>query len=448
MVACKDHIFSDSIESISARILVVDDDKDILESLRDVIELETGAEVEVATDIFTAHRIADGFHPDIALIDIKLGKSKSIGINLVPVLKEINPDVVCIMMTAYREAEYAIKALRSGADDYLLKPLDPEALLVLIEKHSRKQRLINAGREAEHYFRVLFEQSFQFIFLLTPDGVVIDANRSALVLLDAKKSVVVGDSVWNLLLWRGKDGVSSRVSPPVCDVPNDELQYFEIEGLFGSGDARVLEYVLKPLLDDAGEVTHMILEGHDVSEQKKSERQLKRMALYDALTGLPNYTMFLEHLSSTLSQARRNHNSFSVVFIDVDNFKCINDALGHQVGDQVLKEVGARFWEGMRDSDIVTRRSGDEFILLLKGFDNKDDVRDAIDRLLKEVSYSFTVEGRGIPISLSVGVAVYPKDGHNSEALLKSADEAMYSVKNQDKNGIAFYGDCQHSEQE
>ena len=439
MVAHKYQIFSDSKESIPARILIVDDDKDILDSLWDIIELETACELAVASDIFTARKTADVFHPDIALIDIKLGKS--IGISLLPMLKEINPDVVCIMMTAYREAEYAIKALRSGADDYLLKPLDPDVLLALIEKHSRKQQLIKAGKEAEHYFKVLFEQSFQFIFLLKPEGVVIDANRSALTLLNAEKSGVVGDSIWNLLLWGDKSGVSSRVSPLACGVPNDELQYFEMEGLFGSGDARVLEFVLKPLLDDAGKVTHMILEGHDISEQKKSERQLQHIALYDPLTGLPNYTLFLEHLSSTLSQARRNQNSFSVVFIDVDNFKCINDALGHQVGDQVLIEVGARLRTGMRDSDVVTRRSGDEFILLLKGFDNKGNVRDTIDRLLKEVSYSFTIDGRAIPISLSVGVAVYPKDGRNSDALLKSADEAMYAIKNQDKNGMAFYGD-------
>ena len=439
MVAHKYQIFSDSKESSPARILIVDDDKDILDSLRDVIELETDSELKVASDIFTARKIADRFHPDIALVDIKLGKS--IGISLIPILREINPDVVCIMMTAYRDTEYAIKALRSGADDYLLKPLDPEALLELLEKHFRKQQLVKAGREAEHYFRVLFEQSFQFIFLLTPDGVVIDANRSGLTLLNAEKSKVVGDSVWNLLLWRGEGGANSRVSPLACGAPNDELQYFEMEGLFGSGDTRVIEFVLKPLLDDAGKVTHMIFEGHDISVQKESERQLQQMALYDSLTRLPNYTMFLEHLSSTLSQARRNQNSFSVVFIDVDNFKCINDTLGHHAGDRVLIEVSARLRTGMRDSDIVTRRSGDEFILLLKGFDDKDNVRDAIDRLLKEVSYSFTVEGRAIPISLSVGVAVYPKDGRNGEALLKSADEAMYTVKNQGKNGIAFYGD-------
>ena len=439
MVASKYQIFSDGKESLPARVLIVDDDKDILDSLRDIIELETGSELEVASDIFTARKIADRFHPDIALIDIKLGKS--IGISLIPILREINPDVVCIMMTAYRDTEYAIKALRSGADDYLLKPLDPEALLELLDKHSRKQQLVKAGREAEHYFRVLFEQSFQFIFLLTPDGLVIDANRSALILLNTEKSGIIGDSVWSLLLWGGKDDVSSTVSPPACGVPNNEFQYFEMEGLFGSDDTKVIEFVLKPLLDDAGKVTHMILEGHDISVQKESERQLQQMALYDPLTRLPNYTMFLEHLSSTLSHARRNQSSFSVVFIDVDNFKCINDTLGHQVGDQVLMEVSIRLQTGMRDSDIVTRRSGDEFILLLKGFDNKANVRDAIDRLLKEVSYSFTVEGRAIPISLSVGVAVYPRDGRSSESLLKFADEAMYTVKNQGKNGIAFYGD-------
>jgi len=439
MIACKDQVFSGSTESVSARILIVDDDKDILDSLWDIIEMETASELEVASDIFTARKIADVFRPDIALIDIKLGKS--IGISLIPMLREINPDVVCIMMTAYRDTEYVINALRSGADDYLLKPLDPEALLELLEKHSRKQQLVKAGREAEYYFRVLFEQSFQFIFLLTPNGLVIDANRSALILLNTEKSGIIGYQIWSLLLWGGKDDVSSMVSLPVCGILNNEFQYFEMEGLFGSGDTKVIEFVLKPLLDDAGKVTHMILEGHDISVQKESERQLQQMALYDPLTRLPNYTMFLEHLSSTLSHAKRNQDSFSVVFIDVDNFKYINDILGHHAGDQVLIEVGSRLRAEMRDSDIVTRRSGDEFILLLKGFDNKANVRDAINRLLKEVSYSFTIDGRVIPISLSVGVAVYPRDGCNSEALLKSSDEAMYTVKNQGKNGISFYGD-------
>lgn len=424
---------------VPARILIVDDDADILESLKEIIEMEVSCRVETASNIFSARKIAKVFNPDVALIDVQLGTS--IGINLIPFLKSQNPDVVCIVMTAYRDAEYAVDALRNGADDYLHKPLDPENLLTLIEKYSSRQQLVQAKKEVERRLLAVFEQSFQFIFLLSPEGVVIDVNETGLALLEMDKGKVVGDSIWSLLLWRGKGLEKSKLLPATYTNQDYDLQYFEMEVILNEENARVFEFALKPLLDDAGKVTHMILEGHDISVQKKAEQKLQKMALYDSLTGLPNYSMFLQHLSSALGQARRHNRSFALIFIDLDDFKGVNDTHGHQAGDEVLIEVGRRLQAEVRECDVVSRRSGDEFIILLHDLDNEDRVKMAVNRFMGEVSNAFPCCGHTIQVSLSAGVAMYPKDGFDSESLLKCADDAMYLVKHQDKNGVAFSGD-------
>lgn len=438
-MSVKNHQISASNNGGTApRILIVDDDTDILESLKDIIELEITCEVETASNIFSARKIADKFNPDIALIDVQLGAS--VGTNLIPLFKSKNPDVICIVMTAYRDTEYAVNALRSGADDYLHKPLDPENLLVLIEKYSSRQKLVQAKKEVERRLKAVFEQSFQFIFLLSTDGAVIDVNETGLSLLKIEKSKVIGESIWNLFLWSDIGALRSRLLPATYADQDSKYQYFEMEIILGEErEPRVFEFVLKPLLDNEGKATHMILEGHDISEQKQAEQQLKKMALYDSLTGLPNYSMFLQHLSSALSQSQRNDRSFALAFIDMDDFKEINDSFGHQAGDEVLIEVGKRLQAEVRECDVVSRRSGDEFIILFHDVGSKGSMKRVLNRLIKEVSGDFLYRGKKIRISLSMGVALYPENGCDSETLLKCADEAMYSVKHQNKNDVAFF---------
>jgi diguanylate cyclase (GGDEF)-like protein len=174
-------------------------------------------------------------------------------------------------------------------------------------------------------------------------------------------------------------------------------------------------------------------------ERKRTEGLIRNMAYHDALTGLPNRILLNDRLEMALAQAQRSQSLLAVLFLDFDHFKKINDNLGHGVGDLVLKGIGARLKKCLRNQDTVARLGGDEFILLLPEINSPTDADHLAKKLLHAVSQPFHVQEHELRITLSVGVALYPRDGENSTTLLKHADDALYLAKKQGKNCYQFY---------
>jgi diguanylate cyclase (GGDEF)-like protein len=174
-------------------------------------------------------------------------------------------------------------------------------------------------------------------------------------------------------------------------------------------------------------------------ERKRTEGLIRNMAYHDALTGLPNRVLLNDRLEMAMAQAQRSQSMLAVLFLDFDHFKKINDDLGHGVGDQVLKKVGARLKKCLRNQDTVARLGGDEFILLLPEINSPRDADNLAKKLLHAVSQPLHVQGHELRITLSVGVALYPRDGENSTTLLKHADDALYLAKKQGKNCYQFF---------
>ncbi|GJL78353.1 MAG: hypothetical protein NPINA01_13420 [Nitrospinaceae bacterium] len=179
-------------------------------------------------------------------------------------------------------------------------------------------------------------------------------------------------------------------------------------------------------------------------ERKRTEGLIRNMAYHDALTGLPNRILLNDRLEMALAQAQRSQSLLAVLFLDFDHFKKINDNLGHGVGDQVLKSVGARLKKCLRNQDTVARLGGDEFILLLPEINSPADADHLAKKLLHAVSQPIHIQEHELQITLSVGVALYPRDGENSTTLLKHADDALYAAKKQGKNCYQFF-DAQKS---
>lgn len=174
-------------------------------------------------------------------------------------------------------------------------------------------------------------------------------------------------------------------------------------------------------------------------EARRSERKILRLAHYDELTGLPNRFLYNQHLSKALSLAERNQTQLAVLFLDLDRFKNINDTFGHDEGDKVLRDVAARFTRALRESDIVARIGGDEFILLIDQFSDPSDLGSIADKLLFEASQPFEIDGQECQLSASIGIATFPSDGKDAQTLLKNADIAMYRAKNKGKDNYQFY---------
>ena len=184
-------------------------------------------------------------------------------------------------------------------------------------------------------------------------------------------------------------------------------------------------------------------------ELERKNAQLRKMAMYDHLTGLPNRTLFRELFQHEVSAARRSGRSMAMLFIDLDRFKTINDSLGHAVGDEFLLGTSQRLLQALRESDLVCRHSGDEFLVLLRDADRWETVALAAERILRAVEAPLPLSRRRVAagaeelpqvkVSASVGIALYPRDGHEFDALVRHADLAMYESKQQGRARYSFY---------
>jgi diguanylate cyclase (GGDEF)-like protein len=177
----------------------------------------------------------------------------------------------------------------------------------------------------------------------------------------------------------------------------------------------------------------------DITQRRESEAQIARMAHYDELTGLANRNLFNMHLAHAIMRAQRNHGSLAVLFIDLDRFKNINDALGHDVGDEVLQRVAARLSHALRASDILARLGGDEFVVIAEDVTDTETIGSLGQKLLCAVDQPIQVRAQDFVLTASIGVSMYPNDGTDAQTLLKNADTAMYRAKEQGRNNLQFY---------
>ncbi|MCX5865038.1 MAG: EAL domain-containing protein [Deltaproteobacteria bacterium] len=186
--------------------------------------------------------------------------------------------------------------------------------------------------------------------------------------------------------------------------------------------------------DAQGNTVNYVGVFHDMTEIKLHEEQLRYQAHHDALTGLPNRVLFHDRLGVAMAHARRDENKVAILFLDLDNFKRINDSLGHTVGDLLLKEVAARLVHCLREIDSVARYGGDEFIVLFEGVEQEEDVLLAAKRIIEGLAPVVSLQGEDFYLTVSLGIAFYPEDGQDQDTLIKNADTAMYRAKESGKN--------------
>lgn len=191
--------------------------------------------------------------------------------------------------------------------------------------------------------------------------------------------------------------------------------------------------------DDAGHVTSFVSVFSDITERKENERRIHYLAHYDLTTGLPNRALFNDRLRQSVLAAKRYKANLALMFIDLDKFKPVNDRFGHDIGDLLLKEVGKRLRESVRESDTAARIGGDEFVVMLPGADTEQSVMAIAAKILQEIEQPFQIEGHNIRISASIGVAVYPEHGDDVRQILKHADHAMYQAKQGKGPSIVMY---------
>jgi diguanylate cyclase (GGDEF)-like protein/PAS domain S-box-containing protein len=199
------------------------------------------------------------------------------------------------------------------------------------------------------------------------------------------------------------------------------------------------ELRIDPVINADGEVTHFVGVINDVTEARHYERRLHHLAHHDPLTGLANRTLLQERLKQAIQFATRNRMIGALAFLDLDNFKYINDNLGHDVGDVVLRETAARLRANMREEDTVARVGGDEFVLVINDQNTPEQVGDLVERIRRSVSAPVAAGGTEVVPGTSIGVALFPRDGNTVDKVMRAADAAMYHAKSLGKNNCQFF---------
>jgi diguanylate cyclase (GGDEF)-like protein/PAS domain S-box-containing protein len=197
--------------------------------------------------------------------------------------------------------------------------------------------------------------------------------------------------------------------------------------------------------DQYGSITGTVVAFHDVSEARARSLEMSHSAQHDVLTDLPNRVLFNDRLTQAITLAERQGKQLAVMFVDLDHFKKINDSLGHDVGDKLLKSVAGRLMACIRRSDTVSRLGGDEFVVLLSQVEHAEDAAFSARKILRALRAPHTIDNKNLDINVSIGVSTYPSDGQDAEGLINRADNAMYEAKQRGRNNYQFFRHEMHA---
>jgi len=319
-----------------------------------------------------------------------------------------------------------------------------------------QQKLFEAElKEKEHLLSQIIDGCPVPMFVIDDDHKVTHWNRACEAIIGTKSLDVIGTKDQ----WKG---FYSEPRPVLADLVLDnkfsELTDYYSERWapstlvengweatdhfpnFNAGE-KWLYFTAAPLQNQEGQIIGAVETLQDVSNQKKYESKLEFQANHDALTGLANRNLLKDRLNQAIAHATRDKRLLSLLFIDLDNFKTVNDTFGHNMGDQLIQETAKKIQSVIRTGDTVARFGGDEFVVLLFAPENEDYVSNVVQRISQEVTTSFSHDGQTLNIGSSIGIAMFPEDGLTAETLMMKSDRAMYRAKASNKGGFLFFNE-------
>ncbi|VVM93158.1 bifunctional diguanylate cyclase/phosphodiesterase [Pseudomonas fluorescens] len=355
------------------------------------------------------------------------------------------PDQLAVLRSQVQTQLFLFDCLRADG-----RKIPIELRLVLVwDEHGTFEGVLGVGRDisqqrrAEKDLRMaatVFEHSTSAILITDPAGYIVQANE-AFSRVSGYAVEQVLDQLPNMLT------VDDQQEAHLRYVLKQLGQHSTWEGEVWlrrrNGEHYPAWVGITAVLDDEGDLASYVCFFSDISERKASEQRIHRLAYYDALTHLPNRTLFQDRLHTALQSAERQKSWVVLMFLDLDRFKPINDSLGHAAGDRMLKEMATRLLGCVDDDDTVARMGGDEFTLLLQPRANREIALNraihVAEQILASLVKPFVLEGREFFVTASIGIALSPQDGNELSQLMKNADTAMYHAKERGKNNFQFY---------
>jgi diguanylate cyclase (GGDEF)-like protein/PAS domain S-box-containing protein len=290
---------------------------------------------------------------------------------------------------------------------------------------------ITEERESEERLRKFTDATNEGI-VFQDAGLVADCNEAILRLTGYRYEELVGTEIINYVAPDCREGV-------LANVRSGYERPYEAAILAKDGTRIPVEFEGR-VMPHQGKLYRMSVV-RDIRDRKAAEARIHFLAHHDTLTGLPNRALLLDRLQFILATAKRRDTHVAVLFIDLDNFKTVNDSLGHAAGDALLKIVADRIQGAVRRGDSVARLGGDEFLVVLPDLDNEQGVVPVAEKLLASIAQPMTLEGHIVAVSPSIGIGVFPRDGTTSDALIKNADAAMYLAKERGRSNYQFFNE-------
>ncbi|MBC8062122.1 MAG: EAL domain-containing protein [Clostridiaceae bacterium] len=285
---------------------------------------------------------------------------------------------------------------------------------------------------SEERYKTIVNNSSDIIYSCDSEGVLIAVNNTFSEFTQLPESKIIGKRISEVVDYKADDDWEKSIKDVVS---SGKTMTFENN----YREDTIFNTTISPIFDLKNNIIGVTGRVHNITEAKKSQQIIRRMAYYDDLTSLPNRVFFFDELEKEIAVARENGTKLIVLFLDMDNFKRVNDSLGHVFGDDLLKEASRRLGASMREGDIVARISGDEFSVLLKDVETVNVILPIVDRILSVFYEPFQIENSSINMSSSIGISVFPEDGELPEELIRSADIAMYKAKELGKNMYQFF---------
>ncbi len=414
---------------MKTKILYIEDDKVDQKAFERLIKnKELPYEFFLAETVKEAKSRIESGKFDIAIMDYKLGDGTAFDI-----FDDIG-DIPFVMLTGSGDEEVAVKAMKAGARDYLIKDPDRNYLKVLpvimsnALKHAQEEKLFSMLSHAVMDIK-------DGVFFTDMEDKIIYVNDAFCRTYGYHENEILGKNA--SILWDKKTENEYRLNI----LPKALRGGLKGEFLHRKQDESLFPVLLSRALIHNERKKPIAIAGivRDITERKLIEQQFQSLAHYDSLTSLPNRAYMIERLSQSLIQARWNNFTLALLFIDLDYFKKINDTLGHDAGDQMLKEVSMRLIECIRDSDTVARMGGDEFMIILPKIAKAQDAAIIAQRIIESLVMPFDLGGHECTIGASIGISQFPTDGDDYETLIKNADIAMYKAKEIGRNNYQFY---------
>lgn len=280
----------------------------------------------------------------------------------------------------------------------------------------------------DQIFEGIVETIREPLLVLDRDLRVVTVSRSFYEFFKVKPEETVGQFIYDL---GDKQWDISKLRELLETILPQQTAFdnYEVEHDFVTIGRRTLLLNARQIEQEVGKERIILLAIEDITERKKYEEKIQQMAFHDSLTGLPNRKLFSDRLGIVLAQAKRNKKKVGIVMLDLDNFKDVNDTLGHDVGDTLLKAVAERLSGTLRKSDTVARFGGDEFVLIFPDMEVIEEAIQVVQKIIDRFHKPFLIDTHQLVVTTSIGIAVYPNDGMDEEILMKNADIAMYQAK-------------------